>query len=317
MLSANLDLQPKYIIQICKQVEEKGLSGIWFGETTLRDAGILATIAALNTRFAQIGTSIVNVYTRSPGQLAMMGCTLNEISEGRFTLGLGVSTPAIVSNWHGIEYGNPLKRLIETLEILKLYFSGEKFEFKGKYFTIKNARLRLKSKPKLALAALNNTMIKIATRYADRIILNLYSVRLIKEAIKVVEEESRKIGKVRPTLSVMLYTYLLGTQEKDYEAAKELIAFYGSSEAYSKLFSRAGFKEEARNMLRAWELGNKDMVKKSISDKMIRELLAFGEKKELIERIKQYHESGVEDVFIAPFPFGDVQSNIKVILDSI
>jgi len=228
----NFDLHPKYIIQICKKVEEKGLSGIWFTETTLRDAGVLATIAALNTRFVEIGTSIINVYTRSPGQLAMMGCTLNEISEGRFTLGLGVSTPAIVSNWHGIEYGNPIKRMIETLEILKLYFSGEKFEYKGNYFSIKKARLRLKSRPKLALAALNTTMIKIATRYANRIIFALYPVRLIKEAIKVIEEESRKIGKEKPTLSVMLYTYLLGTQEKDYEAAKELIAFYGSSEAY-------------------------------------------------------------------------------------
>lgn len=317
MLSGNLDLHTNFFIALCKEVENKGFNGIWFGETTLRDASVLATIAALNTKTIEIGTAIVNVYTRSPGQLAMMGSTLSEISEGRFTLGLGVSTPAIVSNWHGIEYGNPIKRIIETIEILKLYFSGKKFEFKGSFFTIKNARLRLKSKPKLALAALNDGMIRIAARYADRIILNLYPLHLINEAKKIIEEEIKKSNRNKPILSVMLYTYLIGEQEKDLEAARELIAFYGSSEAYCKLFIKAGYKDEAKNMYEAWKMGNRELAKKSVSNRMINDLLAFGDKKELIEKVKQYSENGIDDVFIAPSPFGDIQSNIKKVLNEL
>jgi len=314
MVSANMDINSKDIINICRKTEEKNFNGIWFGETTLRDATALCTIASLFTEKIQIGTSIVNVYTRSPGQLAMMGCTINEISGGRFTLGIGVSTPAIVTGWHGINYENPLNRIEEVLKLLKLYFKGEKFEYKGKFFIIKNARLRLKTIPRIAVAALNLKMIRIATRYADRIILNLYPVKLVKEAIKIIEEESAKIGKERPIVSVMLYTYLLDKEDDDYDTIKELIAFYGSSEAYSNLFKRAGFVEEAKGMLNAWKIGNKEQAKKSVSINMIKELIAFENEKNLKEKMKLYYENGIDDVFIAPSPFGKVLQNIDKIL---
>jgi alkanesulfonate monooxygenase SsuD/methylene tetrahydromethanopterin reductase-like flavin-dependent oxidoreductase (luciferase family) len=142
MLSGNGELSSLRIPEMSREAEQKGFDGLWFGETTLRDVSVLATIAACATRKIQLGTSIVNVFTRTPSQLALLGATLNEFSGGRFTLGLGVSTAAIVESWHGQRFQEPMQRLDETVKLLRQYFSGERFTHQGVYSSPTNARLR-------------------------------------------------------------------------------------------------------------------------------------------------------------------------------
>ena len=226
MLSGNGELDSRKVADVSSQAEGKGFDGLWVGETTLRDASVLASVAACATKKIQLGTSIVNVFTRAPGQLAMMGATINELSGGRFTLGLGISTDAIVKNWHGQLFDMPVQRLDETVKLIRQYFSGERFSHEGTFCSPTNRRLRMKPTPKIALAALNDHMIKKAATLADRVILNLYPTERIGHAIKLIEEAQRTThGKSRPTLSVMLYAYPLGDDEKGLDAARDLVAF--------------------------------------------------------------------------------------------
>src|SRR5512136_120170 len=159
MLSGNGELSSLRVPEVAREAEQKGFNGLWFGETTLRDASVLATIAACSTQKIPLGTAIINVFTKTPSQLALLGATLNEFSGGRFTLGLGVSTAAIVETWHGQRFHEPMQRLEETVKLLRLYFSGEKFSHSGEYSSPMNARLRTKPTPKIALAALNDRMV--------------------------------------------------------------------------------------------------------------------------------------------------------------
>jgi len=312
MLSGNGDLQSRLVPEIASTIERNGFAGLWFGETTLRDASIQATIAACATKKIQLGTSIMNVYTRSPSQLALLGITLNEFSEGRFTLGLGASTAAIVESWHGIKFERPMERVEETVKMLRHYYSGEKFSARGRYSSPVNARLRGAIPPKIALAALNDGMIGKAAMLADRIILNLYPVERVAHARALVDEGCKSAGrKERPILSVMLYSYLLGDDEKGAEAAKDLISFYASAPAYSSLFSSVGFPIEAKAMLEGWKNRDREMVRKNITRQMIDKLIVVGGIGELRKRIRMYHEVGVDDVFISPSPFGDYEGNVK------
>jgi 5,10-methylenetetrahydromethanopterin reductase len=314
MLSGNGELSSLRIPEISREAEGKGFGGIWFGETTLRDASVLATIAACSTKKVPLGTSIVNVFTRSASQLALFGATLNEFSGGRFTLGLGVSTAAIVESWHGQRFRNPMRRLEETVKLVDQYFSGEKFSHQGPYYSPVNARLRTRPPPKVALAALNDQMIKRAAKLADRVILNLYPTDRIKHAISLMDEGCREVGKERPTLSVMLYSYVLGDDSKGLDAAKDLISFYASAPAYSTLFSSLGFVTEADAMMAAWKAKDRDAVKRSVSRQMIDKLAVLGTVRELRDRVKEYHENGVDDVFISPSPFGDYEANVNEVL---
>jgi 5,10-methylenetetrahydromethanopterin reductase len=315
MLSGNGELSSNRVAEISSEAERKGFSGLWFGETTLRDASVLATIAASSTKKIQLGTSIVNVYTRTPSQLALMGATINEISGGRFTLGLGVSTAAIVESWHGQRFEKPVMRLDETVRLLRQYFSGERFSYQGLYSSPANARLRTRPAPKVALAALNDYMVKKAAALGDRVILNLYPTDRIKHALELIDEGCRKAGKkARPQLSVMLYSYVLGDDEKGVDAAKDLVAFYASAPAYSALFSRIGFAAEAKAMTDAWKAKDRDAVKRTVTRQMIDTIMVLGTVQTLRERVKLYHDSGVDDVFISPSPFGDYEANIKEVL---
>ena len=131
MLSGNGELDSRKVAEISSEAENRGFDGLWFGETTLRDASVLATVAACATKKIQLGTSIINVFTRAPGQLALLGATINEVSGGRFTLGLGVSTAAIVESWYGQTFETPVRRLEETVKLLRQYFSGERFSHEG------------------------------------------------------------------------------------------------------------------------------------------------------------------------------------------
>jgi 5,10-methylenetetrahydromethanopterin reductase len=316
MLSGNGDLDSGKFAEISSQAEKKGFDGLWVGETTLRDASVLAAAAACATKRIQLGTSIVNVFTRTPGQLAMMGWTINELSGGRFTLGIGVSTAAIVESWHGERFDKPVQRLDETIRLLRQYYSGERFSHEGAFYSPTNARLRTKTAPKIALAALNDQMIRKAAALGDRVILNLYPTERVGHAIRLIDDgQQTSHGKRRPILSVMLYAYVLGDDEKGLDAAKDLVAFYASAPAYSTLFSSLGFVTEAKAMAEAWKSKDKESVKRTVSRKMIDAIMVLGTIRDLRERVKLYHEKGVEDVFIAPSPFGDYEANIHQVLD--
>jgi len=315
MLSGNGDLDSTKVADISSTAEKNDFDGLWFGETTLHDASVLAAVAACVTERIQLGTSIVNVFTRTPGQLAMMGATINQLSNGRFTLGLGVSSAAIVQNWHGQRFEKPVQRLDETVKLLRHYFSGERFSYQGVFCSPTNAILRSKSSPKIALAALNDRMIKRAGTLADRVILNLYPTERIAHAIELVGEGKRSQEKKgRPALSVMLYADVLGDDEKGLEAAKDLVAFYASSPAYSALFSIIGFEAEAKAMMEAWKAKNRETVRRIVTRQMIDQVMVLGTVHDLRERVKLYHESGVDDVLISPSPFREFESNVNEVL---
>jgi probable F420-dependent oxidoreductase len=316
MFSGNGELNSQRIADLSSQAEKKGFGGLWFGETTLRDASVTTTIAASATKKIPLGTSIVNVFTRSPSQLALMGATINEYSDGRFTLGLGVSTAAIVESWHGQQFREPMERIDETVKLLRQYFAGERFSHQGKYSSPLNARLRTRPGTKIALAALNDRMIKKAGFLGDRVILNLYPSVRIKHALALLEEGWKESGKKeRPLLSVMLYSYVLGDDDRGLDAAKNLVSFYASAPAYSKLFETLGFKSEARAMTEAWKAKDKDSVKKQVSREMIDQVMLLGKIRDLNERVKVYHDNGVDDVFISPSPFGNYEANIQEVIN--
>jgi probable F420-dependent oxidoreductase len=317
MLSGNGEASSTRIPEFSARVEDKGFDGLWFGETTLRDASILCTIAACSTKRIQLGTSIVNVFTRTPSQLAVLAATLNEFSGGRFTLGLGVSTAAIVENWHGQRFEKPIQRLDETVLLLRKYFSGEKFSYEGSYSSPRSARLKAAPPPKIALAALNDQMIARAAKQADRVILNLYPPHHVKHALAKIDEACQVAGgKPRPILSVMLYAYVLGNTDRGTEAGKDLVAFYASAPAYSALFASIGYESESKAMAAGWAAKDRNLVKQAVSMEMVNELTVLGSIQDLKRRVEEYHKSGVDDVFICPTPFGDYEANIQAVLEN-
>src|SRR6185295_17992299 len=116
------------VLRTAKLAEDLGYDSIWVPEAWAYEQFQLLTEIALATRTLQVATGIANVFSRSPGLLAMSAATLDEISEGRALLGLGTSGKLVVENFHGVPYKKPLTRLKDTIHIVRALLAGKRLE---------------------------------------------------------------------------------------------------------------------------------------------------------------------------------------------
>src|SRR6185437_1683420 len=106
--------------------DELSVESAWVAEAWGRDAFSMLTELALSTKKIQLGTAIVNVFSRSPAVLAMTFGTLDELSGGRAVIGLGSSGKNVIEHWHGVPFEKPATRLREYVQIIDMIMRGEK-----------------------------------------------------------------------------------------------------------------------------------------------------------------------------------------------
>src|SRR5439155_17752740 len=122
----------------------------------------------------RLGPAIVPLYTRGPGLLAMSAATLAEAAPGRFVLGIGTSSPVIVSNWNAAEFTEPFARTRDTLRFLRSALAGQKVTADYPTFSVSKFKLERKPEPAppIMLAALRPGMLRLAAKEADGAITN-------------------------------------------------------------------------------------------------------------------------------------------------
>jgi len=124
-------------LDLLRHAESLGFDSAWTAEAYGNDAVTTATWVAAKTEKLKVGTAIMQMPARSPAMTAMTATTLNQLSEGRFMLGLGPSGPQVVEGWHGVPYGKPLTRTREYIEIIRQIWAREKpLEFSGELYEI-------------------------------------------------------------------------------------------------------------------------------------------------------------------------------------
>src|SRR6266496_574396 len=114
------------IISLSRHAEALGFDAIWCSELYSFDAFTTLTQIACATTTIRLGTNIANIYARTPAMLASTAASLDQLSGGRFILGIGVSGPQVIEGWHGLPYDRPLARTRETIEIVRRVLSGDR-----------------------------------------------------------------------------------------------------------------------------------------------------------------------------------------------
>jgi F420-dependent oxidoreductase-like protein len=108
-----------------QEAERLGFHAVFTAESWGSDAfGPLAWFGS-RTEHIRLGTSIVQISARTPTSCAMHALTLDHLSSGRFTLGLGVSGPQVVEGWYGAPFGRPLARTREYIDIIRQVLARE------------------------------------------------------------------------------------------------------------------------------------------------------------------------------------------------
>lgn len=113
------------------ELEKAGLDVVWVSEAYSVDAVSRVGYLAAATDTVEIGTGILNVYSRSAAAIAQTAAGCDYVSNGRFILGLGASGPQVIEGFHGIAYDKPVKRIREYIEVTRMALKRERLEYDG------------------------------------------------------------------------------------------------------------------------------------------------------------------------------------------
>ena len=126
-------------LDLIKTAETMGYDSVWTAEAYGNDAVTSASWVLANTSKIRVGTAIMQMPARTPAMCAMTAMSLDQLSGGRFIVGLGASGPQVVEGWHGVPYGKPVTRTKEYIQIMRKIFKREgPVELDGKMYQLPN-----------------------------------------------------------------------------------------------------------------------------------------------------------------------------------
>ncbi len=309
-------------VLLCSKLADlkSNVDSVWIPESWGREA--FASLGALSqiTEHVKLGTSIISIYARTPATVAMAATTLDFLSKNRSIIGLGVSTPTIVENWHGLKFQQPLARMREYLECLKLMMKAEEVNYNGKFFRVKNFKLLYKPQRQnipIFIAAVNNKMISLASELADGILLYLRPIDELRETVSLIKSTTDRYSKEFEIACVFIGAISNKHPQKARERAAKTLAFYISvGQYYNNFLSQTRFVDETNNITATYRSDGLDAAAKMVPDKMLDSLTISGTAEDCIKSLQRFLSCGITLPIIQINPVSDAESSIRTMLST-
>jgi probable F420-dependent oxidoreductase len=300
-INVSPDLSIHDQVELAVWAEESGFDDFWIAEVSDPDAFVVATAAALATSSVRLGTAIVPLGPRTVPTLAAAAASVAQVSGGRFVLGVGVSSHAIIEGWYGLTYGRPLERARDAIPVLRAILAGERTD--ADLATVRSQGYRLRNSPVLSvpvmLAALNERMLETAGELADGVVLNYVPVQALG---KVIEAVRRGAGRARrdavPEIVLVVEVQVTDDESEARARFAHEFASYLTAEVYRKALRWYGFGDEVEQAEEAWRRRDLDGVRAAISDRMIDGLAVIGGPAACRGRIDELAGSGAATVLL-------------------
>src|ERR1700756_1758042 len=226
------DSPPARLIEWSRAAEDAGFSGVFMTEAN-NDSLACSLALGLHTKRIKLGTAITNIYLRHPNLLANEAAAAQEFTGGRFILGLGAGHRES-NSMLGIEMGEPLKKMGETVKTLRAHLEGGK------------TGPRVSTKLPIYLAGVSRPMVKLAGEIGDGVIFNFFPPARVKEALGELAEGAkagnRNLADVEPT--IFATAFISDDLEAARRPARKLLSRYGALRFYGNMMARAGFSKD-------------------------------------------------------------------------
>ena len=298
-------------IVACVTLAEKlGYESAWVAEGHGGDQFAVLSACAVSTERIMLGTDITSVFVRTVPTIAMAAMTVDELSKGRFILGVGSSHRVQVVPEHGVAYTKPLTRVRETVEAVRQLVQTGNLRYEGETFTIEKFDLWFTPhRPRIPIyiAAIFPKMTALTGEIADGIILTRSTLETAATARTHIAEGAAKAGRnvSDVTVTTLLPTAVADTMAEARDQIRPGLALYaGFFPRYNQLMASQGFEAEAHDIARAWKAGDREAAIRAVSDAMIDETSVAGTPEYCLERLDRYRRSGVDLPIISPFARG-------------
>ena len=317
------------------QLEKAGLDLIYVPEAYAADAVSAMGYLAAKTDTVQIGSGILPIYSRTPTLLAMTAVGMDEISNGRFVLGLGASGPQVIEGFHGIPYKAPLGHTREAIEICrKVWKREEKLTYDGKYYTLPlpedqgtglGKPLKIITHPlrpniPIHIASLGPKNVELTAELAEGWLPTLF----MPDKADLAFGDALKIGLSKrsndlPPLDIVAGGMVaIGDDVKQYlDFARPNTALYvGGMGArgrnfYNSLVQRYGFEQEALQIQDLYLSGKKKEAEAAVPLELLEGMNLVGPEGYIKEKIAQFAEAGVTYLNIGPI--GSPEEQMKIV----
>jgi probable F420-dependent oxidoreductase len=289
--------QGPHFPDLVRRAEQLGYLDAWTYETFQGDAITPVAAAATVTERMRLGTAIVPVFTRPPALIALSAAGLQQLSGGRFILGLGISTPTIVQEWMGVPYHLPMTRLRETVAAIRAAFSGQKVTTEGKTVRINGFRLATAPvpPPPIYVGAQGEQMLRAAGEIGDGVIVNYISPETFAKMLAPIHEGARKAG--RDVSHLDIACRILVAIDEDEKTIRENLrrelTAYVTVPQYNKFFRWLGYDNEAGAVFEAWAAGDRKKALSLMPDSMMEALYVFGSPAKIAARLREYEKAGI------------------------
>lgn len=265
-ISVNLPWNPDFVdsfIARARLADEIGVDTIGVLEGYGHDAFTGMALLAYETKNVRIASSIVNVFSRTPATLAQSFGTVDQLSGGRVVVGLGASAPGAIERFHGVKFERPFARIRETVELIRLYWSRERFSYDGPTIHVERALVSgmIPAQPtaQIHLATLNPTSVRMTAEIADGWMPTWIPNDRVAESVSQVKQWSVDAGRAQEAVEVRSpgsATVVLDAEKQDEidRGFAQGLAFFAvrNGPGYLRQFERQGFAEEVAAMREAW-----------------------------------------------------------------
>ena len=299
------------IVNCVKLAEELGYESAWVAEGHGGDQFAILAACATATSRIQLGTAITSAFVRSAPTIAMAAMTVDQLSQGRFILGIGSSHKVQVEPEHGQVYTKPLTRVRETVELVRALMADGNVHYHGQTLKIDQFELWFTPHRKrlpIYLSAVFPKMTELTGEIGDGLILTrstLESGTTMRKHLVAGGERSGNDGAKMPIVSLL--PTAIGDSKTD--ACDKLrpgfAAYTGYFPRYAKMTAEQGFADEAAAIAEAWARGDHDAAAAAVSDALIDASGIAGTPEQCRAKIEEIRASGIDVPLIAAFAKGE------------
>lgn len=299
-------LAPRDVVDCVRLAEELGYESAWVAEGHGGDQFAVLSACAMATARIRLGTSISSVFVRSAPTIAMAAATVDQLSGGRFVLGLGTSHREQVEPEHGVPFSRPTDRLRDTVEIVRALLRDGAVAHAGRVLTIERFDLWFEPRRRevpIYIAGLFPPMLEVCGEIADGALLTWPTLEAPGRAAAHVARGAERAGRRAETIDIasLVPCAVAGSRREALDGLRPGVALYaGFFPRYNRLMAEAGFAEEARAIKAAWDRGDRATAARAVPDAMVDALAVTGTPAECRERIERYRSAGLRLPIISP-----------------
>lgn len=306
-------------LEIVQEAERLGFDSVWAAEAYGSDAATILGWLAGQTSTIKLGSGIFQIPARSAAMTAMTAATLDNLSDGRFVLGLGTSGPQVAEGWHGQRFGKQLLRTREYVAVLRKALARERLEFHGETIDLPlpdgpGKALKLTITPiqdriPIYIAAIGPKNTELVGEIADGLLPMMFAPEHADTALAPLRAGQDKAGRPADAVAVCPSVNVHIGPDPDGGAEGMLRGFtalyvggMGSREKnfYNAAVTRYGFGDAAKEIQDLYLEGKKAEAMGAIPPELIDAVALFGTREHVTERLRIYKDAGVDTIIATP-----------------